>query len=205
MSKIKNTIHKFSKEIIVVTGGIGSGKSFVMDVFKSHGLHIFNSDEYISSLIEPDGLAYKKIIDLVPESLKNGYIDKKILSKMAFSNKSILSNLEGILHPFLREYRYDWIKETKKQSDVSIAIEIPLYFEKKVEIDKNIVLSTICPVDMQRARALARNKMDLETIDKIIAEQVSNQYREKHSDILIYTDLTHADTVRQLEGCLDYT
>ena len=132
MTKIKNTIHKFGKEIIVVTGGIGSGKSFVMDIFKGHGFHIFNSDEYISNLMEPDGLVYNKIIDLAPECLKDGYIDKKILSKLAFSNKSILFNLEGILYPFLREYRDDWIKKIKKQSDVSIAIEIPLYFEKKL-------------------------------------------------------------------------
>lgn len=205
MTKIKNTIYKFGKEVIVVTGGIGSGKSFVMDVFKGQGLHVFNSDEYISNLMEPDGPAYNKIIDLAPGCLQDGCIDKKMLSKLAFSNKSILSNLEGILYPFLREYRDGWIKEIKKQSDISIAIEIPLYFEKKVEIDKNIVLSTICPVHMQRVRALARNKMDLQTIDSIIAEQVSNQYREKHSDILIYTDLSHADTIKQLEFCLDYT
>jgi dephospho-CoA kinase len=67
------------------------------------------------------------------------------------------------------------------------------------------VLSTICTIEIQRTRALARNKMDSKTIDKIIADQVSNEYRQQHADILIYTDLTHEDTVQQVEGLLDIT
>lgn len=203
LSNKRRAISKFGKEVIVVTGGIATGKSFVMEVFKRNGLHIFNSDEFVSSLMKPNGLAYKKVIDLVPECLRDGYIDKRSLSRVAFNNKAILTELEGILYPFLRQYRDEWIQSKKTTSDISIAIEIPLYFEKNVKIKKDVVLSTICTIEIQRTRALARNKMDSKTIDKIIADQVSNEYRQQHADILIYTDLTHEDTVQQVEGLLD--
>lgn len=181
--------------ILIVTGGIGSGKSYIIQHLKEKGFHTFDSDGVIRELLQPDGGAYTQVSHLAPEALIHGVIDRPTLAKIAFNNYDLLQELENILYPLLQHHRANWINGI---TTGSIALEIPLFFEKKVAVKHDLVLAAICDVELQIKRALARGKMDIHTIKQIIANQVNNQHRISCADIVINTNGSQLDTIKQL-------
>lgn len=192
-------INPLGNQIIVVTGGIASGKTFLVNYLKKYGFLVFNTDRAIDSFLEPTGIAHPEISKKFPEALINGNIDKKILSKIVFSNVSLLAYLESILHPLIADYRKKWIDLAHNKSLRSILIEIPLFFEKKVSQEHDLLISTICSVQNQKNRALNRKSMSEETIEGILSTQTDNIHRIKNSDIIIDTDCSEEETIAQIE------
>ena len=103
-------------KLVVITGGIGSGKSTFSKEVKKRGLKLLDSDEQVSQIYKKPNknfLNYLRKIDLGP-SIKNGKIDKKYISKKIFFNKKIKTDLEKYIFKLVRKNRKEFIKKEKK-------------------------------------------------------------------------------------------
>ncbi len=121
---------------VAVTGGLSSGKSTVCQMFGEYGAAILSADEIIHELYLPDSQIGKKVIALLgKEVIVNGAFDRKRIAQKVFNDKSLLLQLEQLLHPEVQkviETKYQQICKQKNQPPFFV-VEIPLLFESSLD------------------------------------------------------------------------
>lgn len=189
-----------SGKLIAVTGGIGTGKSFVLDVFEKIGFEVFSADRAIHNMLLKDGAAYGKVASLFPTAVSEAGIDRNILGEIVFGNADKLKALEAILHPLVRQAQVDFVVQVKKGSGKSIVFEVPLLFENKRQASYDYVVVTTAPTEIQKERVLARKGMTDEKLSGIIAAQVDDKVRVKGAHFVIRTGKGKEDTIKQIKA-----
>ena len=183
--------------IIGITGSIGSGKTAVGYLFKSHGFKIIDADEIGHEIIKKNSIAYKKIIKTFGNKVldKNGNIDRKKLGDIVFSDKEKLKKLNSIAHPIITKEIKNKIKKIKKQcrGKTRIVVDAPLLFETRT---KNFV-EKIVVVKCDKNNILKRlsKKYPKDKIEKILKAQMPLDEKLKRSDFVIDNnkDLKHLE------------
>jgi len=188
--------------VIGLTGGIGSGKSFVLNLFKSAGFCTFNYDTVVHELLASGSEVFNEILAHFPDVLVDDKISRELLGRQVFSSPQKLTILESILHPAARKLEYSFVAENKKLGKASI-VEVPLLLEKHREKDFDIIVVTDSPLDTRRIRVLKRGGMSEQKLDSIIRQQVSDEYRKLKADIIIDTSYDEAHTIIQFKDLID--
>ena len=116
---------------IAITGGIGSGKSYVAEYIKRLGYPVFSCDD-IYKEISNSATYLKKVKQLFPGCVFEGKIDRQLLAKTVFSDKMKLEQLNQLSHPLIMEKLYC---EMDKAEGEFIFAEVPLLFEGGFEKD----------------------------------------------------------------------
>ena len=187
------------KKIVGLTGGIASGKSFVVGYLKKIKIPVHDSDDIIR-------LIYKKPTTIFINYLKKeGFrkailkktINKNIIRNDIFNHKDKRKKLEKFLHNEVKKSREIFIKKNKKQK--IIFLDIPLLFEKKLEKTCDVICSTIAPLKIRKLRAINRLGMTKVVLDKIIKTQIKDNIRRKKSHYLIKTSGTKRKTCLQVD------
>ena len=128
--------NKMAKKLIAITGGIGSGKSLVLDTFQKLGYPTLSSDKIVKELYKKPYV--KKLLkDIFPTAVKGEKrlkIDYKTLSELAFKNKTSNKKLTKAITPLVLE---EILKKTKSVKKTTF-VEVPLLFECGISIFKYI-------------------------------------------------------------------
>ena len=180
---------------IVITGGIGSGKSTFCSKLKEKGFKIHSSDEQVAKIYknpEKKFITYLRTIGL-SKSISKKNIDKKTISKIIFENKQIRKKLELYIFKIVRKKRSDFIKKEKQKKTKLIFIDIPLLFENNLEKQFNKVISIIASKRVRLKRLKKTRKMTENQFKNIIRSQTSDVIRKKKSDYVIYNNSTLKD------------
>lgn len=179
---------------VAVTGGIGSGKSYILECFKDLGFPVFNWDEAVHEILA-GGLAYQEIARDFPGVMKEGVIDRERLGMEVFHDKEKLLRLESILHPkaAMMEKAFRALNEGR-----TVIVEVPLLFEKSLEAKYDIILCAIASVEIRKSRVMARKGMTEEKFSAIICNQVDDETRIAGSDIIIDTSDGKNETMRRV-------
>lgn len=116
--------------VVVITGGIGTGKSTAVNIIKDMGFTVLDSDKIVHEGYNIGSELYYKIIDNFGEKIlkENRAIDRQELGKIVFSNDERLNKLNEIVHEYVYDKLNDGIKES---SDSVIFLDIPLILETK--------------------------------------------------------------------------
>ena len=182
------------RKVIIITGGIASGKSFILDLLQALNYPIMKSDEVAKDIMA-----------------KDWFIDKicNILCKKDFILKdeielepNILDIVENIIYPKIEIIREKFIQDTHRHSLIPV-IEIPLFFEKNIigKLEKyNLeVISTVCGKELQISRAKKRNNFFSDRLLSIvISRQITDKERVARSKFIIYTSLNKTVVKKQL-------
>jgi len=174
---------------IVVTGGIGSGKSnaAIMLAEKLQSTYV-SIDEIVRDLYED----HRIIVGLVKMF---GTFDRKEISEIVFASQSKLEELEAFFEPFVTERLKDY-----EDAYLDLVVEFPLYFEKgSGSIQFDVVISVSSYVLSRIARVIKRDQCGARRVEQIMARQVSDEYREGISDFVIMNN----DGLRELEDSVD--
>jgi dephospho-CoA kinase len=172
--------------LVVITGGIGSGKSFVMKYLESLGYYTIYTDKIAHEVISS-----KEFLTAASNHLKRNITIKDIKSEIE-NNNQFLDFIEGFVHPVVQRIRDEMIEGALKNNNV-VFVEIPLFFEKKLrdsllKYGKVFVVSTICGIEEQILRAKRRNvNLSDKMLNLIISRQTSDDVRVAGSDFIIYT------------------
>lgn len=173
--------------IVALTGGIGSGKTTVSEMFQSKNIPIIDTDTIAREIVEPNKPAYVEVTKLFGQAIlnKDKHINRQALRKLIFSSSEKRQQLEDILHPLI------W-QEVKSQlsllSSPYCIIVVPLLIEKLPQITEvtfNRILVIDVEEDIQIKRCLKRDHSDLQEIKSIIKSQVSRQVRKDAADDII--------------------
>ena len=171
---------------IGITGGIGSGKTYVASVFKSLGIPIFNADIQAKKIMTSSG----KLIKLVKEEFgneiyKDSDLNKEKLASIVFSNSDKLQKLNSLVHPIVKEEFNNWCK---KQTSPYIIKEAAILFESNSHIGLDAVICVSAPLDLRMRRLLNRDDYSKKEIKKRIENQISQEEKQKLSDYIIVND-----------------
>ncbi len=168
-----------------LTGGIGSGKSTVAELFAALGVPVIDTDAIAHQLTAPDGAALAAIHaqfgDVVMQV--DGTLDRAALRRRIFSDKAARRQLEAILHPRIRQE----VEQTLAALAAPYAlIVIPLLVEAGGYRELlNRVLVVDCPEDVQIARVMARSGFTHDEVKAILAAQAGRAERLAAADDVI--------------------
>ena len=171
---------------IGITGGIGSGKTYVASVFQSLGIPIFNADIQAKKLMTSSG----KLIKLVKEEFgneiyKDSDLNKEKLASIVFNDKSKLEKLNSLVHPIVKKEFNNWCK---KQTSPYVIKEAAILFESNSHVGLDAVICVSAPLELRMERLFKRDNSSEKEIKKRIENQMSQEMKEKLSDYIIVND-----------------
>lgn len=174
-------MNNIERNIVILTGRIGSGKSTAARFFKEFGATVFSADEFSRSVIEPGHAAYIEIVNQFSDSILNSEqrIDRKALGKIVFSDPIKLRALENIIHPKVRELAIATFKrELERDPRALIVYECPLFFETELsKIQWRHVILLTASNDLVGLRVGARDGLLPEEIVERLSQQMSDDRR----------------------------
>ncbi|MGB5438745.1 MAG: dephospho-CoA kinase [Gammaproteobacteria bacterium] len=170
--------------VIGLTGGIGSGKTTVADGFAALGVPVIDADLIARELVEPGQPALDQIRTLFgAECLRaDGRLDRTLVRRRIFADKSLRHRLEAILHPDIRNRINDLIAEVRTAYCIVV---IPLLLETGQDdlIDRILVVDA--PEEEQIKRVAARDKLSHNAVMTIMGTQADRQTRLAAADDII--------------------
>ena len=170
-----------------MTGGIGSGKSEALKIFKSLSIRVIDLDNISKEITETSHQAIQEIKLVFGDAIfdKDNQLDRKKLKEIIFSDKNKKINLEKILHPKIYEEVKKRLNALSHESYV--VIDIPLLFETNQYtslISRSLVID--CKENDQIERVKKRDGIDISVIQSIIDQQINRSSRiEKADDVVI--------------------
>lgn len=192
-----NRNHHYSSntvQTIGLTGGIGSGKSLVCELFAKQGIPVIDTDQIAREVVQPNSPGLRAIA----EQLGNGFItehgelNRSALRQAIFADPAKKQTLESILHPLIRQSMLQQISDLKQQEPITfpfILIAIPLLVEGITNNTKPDYLDEIwvvdCSVEQQLERASNRDQQNQQQIKAIIEQQATREERLAWADNVI--------------------
>ena len=171
---------------IGLTGGIGSGKSTVSDLFSNLGVPIIDTDLISHRLLEPDQSGYEKVVAHFGDKLlgKNQQIDRRQLRRVVFNDEAEKLWLEATLHPIIYQQTQQQIEQL--EATAYVIVVIPLLFEADFRALLDRILVIDCCPETQIRRLTARDHIDLKLARLMLAQQWTNQARLERADDVIH-------------------
>jgi dephospho-CoA kinase len=171
---------------IGLTGGIGSGKTKVAELFSVLNVPIYNSDLQANILMETNPLIHQQIIDLLGEEAYVGNkINKPFVSKKIFSDPSLKNSLNKIVHNKVLEDFIEW-KEINSSFKYIIQ-EAAILFETDHYKIHDIMITVTCPIEIKMDRLKKRGLTESEIMSRI-KNQWSDEKKVPLSDYIIIND-----------------
>lgn len=173
-----------AKFVVGLTGGIGSGKSTVADMFTALGVNVINADTLARKVVEPDQPALHSIAARFGDNIlqTGGSLDRAALRKIIFSEPEHKDWLESLLHPLINNLLLVQIQESKSAYCI---LESPLLLETEQHQLVNRVLVIDVQEETQLSRAISRDGSDEAVIRGIIESQISRKERIQAADDII--------------------
>lgn len=172
---------------IGVTGGIGSGKSLVCNIFRILGVPVYNADEKAGRIMENNAEIHEALIGYFgDEVFQGGILSKPLIAQRIFSNEKDRNYINSLVHPAVQN---DFLAWTGDQESAAYVIEeAALLFESGAwqKLDMTILVSA--PVDLRVTRIMQRDGLKNREIRARMASQISTAEAEKMADLIILND-----------------
>lgn len=169
-----------------ITGGIGSGKSTVCQVFETLGIPVLYADNMAKQLMENNDSIREQIIDLLGE---DAYIDHKLnrpyISQVVFKDKEKLRLLNAITHPAVIAYGEEWMKS---QKTIYVLKEAALFFESGSNKNMDVMIGVSAPLHLRIERTMHRDAISKEAVMERISKQMDEVAKMKLCDYVIVND-----------------
>lgn len=167
-----------------ITGGIGSGKSTVCKVFRVLGIPVFEADSVAKQLLNNDLQIREQLIQLFGAYvyLHDGTIDRKYLAGIVFSNPSLLSQLNSIVHPAVRKAFDEWYLI---QNSPYIIHEAAILFESGFYKMMDKTITVVTDENERIERVVKRDEITAELVRQRMKNQWSDEEKIKLADFVI--------------------
>ncbi len=169
-----------------ITGGIGSGKSIVCQVFESLGVPVFNADNAARYLMEHDAVIKQGVIDILgPDVYRNGKLDKGKISTAIFNAPEKLTQFNALIHPATIAYSRAWMQQ---QTTPYVLKEAAILFESGTDKELDYIIGVAAPQELRIKRVIARSGHTREKVLAIIASQMDENEKMARCNSIITND-----------------
>ncbi|HEY5689443.1 MAG TPA: dephospho-CoA kinase [Yeosuana sp.] len=184
-------------KIVGLTGGIGSGKTTVANMFRALGISIYIADEEAKKLMASSKIIKRKLIALFGEKVYvNDALNKPYIADTIFKNRLLLEKMNAIIHPRVASHFKKWLL---KQKSPYVIKEAAILFENESYKQCDLIITVTAPKELKIKRLLSRDNMTLERIEAIMNNQWNDEKKIKLSDyVIVNTELEN--TRQQVEN-----
>ena len=172
---------------IAITGGIGSGKSYVSVLLQAAGIPVYNTDNEAKRLMLSDEGIRQDLIALLGEGVyTDGTLNKPMLASYLFAGPENAARINAIVHPRVKADFRRWMEEHEGQEIVGL--ECAILFEAGFEDAVDAVVTVYAPEALRVERAMKRDGATEAQIRARIAAQMDDEEKCRLSDYIIYND-----------------
>lgn len=172
---------------IGLTGGIATGKSSVTKVLRTLGYPVIDADEVSHAVTAKGQPALVEIFKTFGEKVKvpDGSLDRKALGQLVFGKPELLKKLENIVHPLVIARVIEEREKLEKAGATVAFYDVPLLFEKNMELLFDAVVLVYASEDQQLARLMDRNKLGRQDAEARLKSQWPIEVKRKRSTHVI--------------------
>lgn len=177
-----------SDYVVGLTGGIGSGKSTVADLFAAKGIVVIDTDALAHELTAPDGAAMPALLAAFGPSIANvtGAMDRAAMRRLVFADATARARLEGILHPMIRRISDE---RCRLAASPYVILAVPLLIESGSYRERcDRIVAVDCPESRQIERVMVRSQLAEEEVRAIVSAQATRQQRLDIADDVVNND-----------------
>jgi dephospho-CoA kinase len=199
MSRSRTLIHPVTRPLIVgLTGGIGSGKTTVSQLFAQLGVEVIDADVISRALVAPGQAVLQQLIAVIGADYlqPDGALNRSKLRDLIFTDADAKQRVEALLHPAIRAAILAQIARSPSRW---VLLSAPLLLENHAYDFVDRVLVVDVPEDVQISRTLARDHSNADAVKRIMASQLTRQARLANADEVIHNDQDPATLVPQVE------
>ena len=168
---------------VAITGGIGTGKTTISNMFSDKGVPVFNSDEIAKEIMNTNSLLKNEIITAFGDNAyEKNKLNREYLSDVIFNNEALLQKINSIVHPYVADEFNSWIEE---QDSKYIIYESAIIFENQVEDFFDKIICVTASEEDVISRVMKRNNFSVDKIKSIINKQLPNDAKIQKSDYVI--------------------
>lgn len=170
-----------------LTGGIGSGKTFVAEVFTQIGIPVYNADKKARELSENSPVIKEKIIQLFGrEAYPGDHLNSRLIGSLVFQDQELLKKLNAIVHPAVE---YDFLEWCKGRSSFPYLLkEAAILFETGIYKKLDATILVIAPEKTRIERIKSRDGLEEDQIRQRLENQWSDEEKLKLADFVINND-----------------
>ena len=184
---------------IGLTGGIASGKSYVRARFEALGVATVDADVLARDAVMPGSLALQRIVERFGTGIldASGALDRRAMGTLAFGDQESRRELEGIIHPSVRQALDKWFQALPPSRPFGIA-DVPLMYETGLQQEYDRIIVTACEPETQVRRLMARDGLTEAEAMQRMAAQWPLKEKVRRADYVIRTDGTLDQTAEQV-------
>ena len=167
-----------------ILGSVGSGKSFVANIFRELGFNIFSADNEVAKIYKNNKIVNKKISKFFKLKLYKGKINKQELRVSLKKNPNKFRFLNNIIHPIVRKKLVLFLSRCKKNK--LIVLDVPLLVENKMFnfVDILVIVKTRSKSFFSRIKK--RKNLDKQFLNILKKQQANEKIKESYADFIIY-------------------
>jgi dephospho-CoA kinase len=167
-----------------ITGGIGSGKSVVCNIFRSLGIPFYDADSRAKILMNENRMIQRSLTNYFGNEVYNkGTLDKVFLAQKIFNNGAALDFVNNVVHPAVKS---DFIHWAGQQENAPYVIEeAALLFESKSYKELDYVITVTCPEELRIQRVMDRDKTTRDKVEERIKNQLPESEKANKSDFVV--------------------
>lgn len=187
-----------TKLLVGITGGIGSGKTFVCNKLAKKGFKIFYADTIAKNLYTSNKTLLKNIVKEFGEDILNyqGKINLSKFREVIFANKKNYSKINKIVHPLVIDYI---IKESKKSIYDIVLIESALVFESGLDKDLDYVIMIYANKKTRVERIMMRDGAKKSEVENIMKYQIDDKQKLELSDFVLVNNKSEEQLDEQID------
>ncbi|CAN5572144.1 dephospho-CoA kinase [soil metagenome] len=169
-----------------ITGGIGSGKTTVINVFKTLGIPIFDSDSAARKVMnEDEGLKNKIRNFFGEEAYTNGVLNRKCIADIVFNDTYKLEKLNAMVHPVTIAMGEEWMQQ---QTSAYVLKEAAIIFESGAAAGLDYIIGVFAPQHIRIQRVMQRDTVTREAVLSRMSKQIDEFMKMKLCDFVITND-----------------
>lgn len=185
-----------SKSIVALTGGIGSGKSYVCQLLSQHGIVVYDCDEAAKRLMREDSQLRQQLIQLVGRDVYEGTkLQKSVLAQFLLASEANKQAVNDIVHPAVAT---DFLQSSLQW--VESAILFDAHFDRRIKPD--MVICVTAPLEIRVERIMRRDGISHEKATAWINSQMPQEEMVRLSDMELVND-GKANLPQQIEKILE--
>ena len=187
--------------VLGLTGGIGSGKSIVAEMFAELGATVIDADQIARDIVEPGQPALGEIVSSFGRDilLPDGRLNRAKLAGIIFGDPAARARLNAITHPRIRE-RMEVEVAARRSGPGVLIVDIPLLFENGRQSSVEKVIVVWVDLETQRRRLTERDGLTAEAAGQRIAAQMPLDDKRARADHVIDNSGDRENTRRQVEA-----
>lgn len=175
---------------IGITGGIGSGKSYVSHLLEKKGIPLYDTDREAKRLTVTHPQIREKLSDLLGAEVyhTDGTLNKPLVAGYLFSSPEHAEHINQIIHPCVYDDFQLWADRQAEAGAEVVAMESAILFESGFQTAVDYVVMVYAPLDLRIKRAMLRDSASEEQIKARISAQMDDEEKRRRADYVLFND-----------------